>query len=205
MVKNFMQFVGVLLGIILLSNAVAADKEVVIPSDTAKKKVINVIRVSASGGDFTDPLAALDSINDAAVANPYVVDIGPGVYTLTRTLIMKPFVTIAGAGSDATTLTGAISTTAYNESSAIVSGADNATLRDLTIANTGGSAVSIVLYNDSSSPVLQNVTLAASGGRYNYSVYNISSEPTMTDVIATASGGMYNYDVFNASPPSVPK
>lgn len=205
-VRNFMQFVGVLLGIMFLSNAVAAEKEVVIPADSAKKKLVNVVRVSsAGGGDFSDPLAAVDSITDAAAGNQYLVEIGPGVYTLTGTLVMKPYVTIAGAGSDATTLTGAVSTLAYDASSAVVSGADNATLRDLTVTNTGGGAVSIVLYNENSSPVIENAILTATGGRYNYAVYNVSSEPTMTEVTATASGGLYNYDVLNASPPRAPK
>ncbi|MDW7771372.1 MAG: hypothetical protein SCH71_00620 [Desulfobulbaceae bacterium] len=175
---------------------------VVIPIDSAKKKLVEVVAVSTEGSEFTDPVAAVSSITDADAANPYLVLIGPGIYTLTRTLVMKPFVTIAGSGRDVTTLTGAISTVAYDASSALVSGADNATLRDLTIENTGGGAVSIALYNNGCSPVLQDVTLSASGGSYNYGVYNVSSSPTMTEVTPLAVGGAYNYGVFNSSPPA---
>jgi len=200
--KSFMHYTAVLVSILFLSPAVAADKEVVLPLNSAKKKLVHIVTVSAGDGDFTDPVAAVDSITNAAAANPYLVMIGPGVYTLTRTLVMKPFVTIAGSGQDATILTGAISRVSYDASSAIVSGADNAALRDLTIKNTGGGAISIALYNKEGSPVIQDVTATASGGKHNYGVYNeYASSPIMTNVTATASGGMYHYGVYNSSSP----
>ncbi len=200
--KKFMRLIVVWAGILFIAQAFAAEKVVVMPPGLAKKQLMNVIRVSAEGGDYTDPVAAVNSINDAAAAKPYLVLIEPGVYTLTRTLVMKPFVAIAGSGRDSTTLTGAISTTSYDAISAIVSGADNATLLDLTIENTGGGGVSIAVFNNGTSPVIQNVAVTASGGRFSYGVYNeYPSSPTMTDVTAKASGGSYNYGVFNSSSP----
>lgn len=191
-----------LVSILFLSHALGADRVVVAPFNAVKKKLMHVVTVSAQDGDFTDPVAAVNSITDAAAENPYLVLLGPGVYTLTRTLVMKPFVTVAGSGREATTLTGAISTFAYDASSAIVSGTDNSALCDLTIENTGGGGVSIVLYNNGTSPVIQNVTATATGGTFNYGVYNeYSSAPTMTDVTTKASGGNYNYGVFNSSSP----
>ena len=200
--KNFMKFTAVLASVLLLSQAVAAERKVVIPPDSAKKKLMRIVTVSAEGADFADPVAAVNSITDASESNPYLVSIGPGVYTLPGTLVMKPFVTIVGAGREATTLTGAISTFSYDASSALVAGADNATLLDLTIANTGGGSVAIGLYNDGASPVLQDVTVTATGGRFNYGVYNeYSSSPEMIDVSAKGTGGNYNYGVFNSSAP----
>lgn len=194
--RNCMHFIVVLVGILFLSNTVAAEKVVVIPLNSAKK-LMNVVTVSAKGGDFTDPVAAVKSITDAAAANPYLVLIGPGIYTLTQTLVMKPFVTISGSGQDATTLTGAISSSTV-ATSAIVSGADNATLSNLTIVNTGGSTASIALYNDNSSPVIHSVTARASGGNGNVGVLNVnSSSPTLTDMTVEASGGSECYGVSN--------
>lgn len=198
MVKNFMQFIVVLVGILFLSQAVAADKVVVIPLSSSKK-LMNVVTVSAKGGDFTDPVAAVNSINNASASNPYLVFIGPGNYSLTQTLFMKSFVTIAGAGQDATTLIGAISSSAATEISAIISGADNSTLRDLTVENTGGSDYSIALYNNGTSPVIQDVTAIASGATSNLGVLNISCSSVMTDVTATGSGGTTNRGVANAN------
>jgi pectin methylesterase-like acyl-CoA thioesterase len=188
--------------ILFVSSAAGAERVVLAHPEPAKKELAHIITVAAEGGDFTDPVAAVDSIADADVDNPYLVMIGPGEYTLIRTLVMKPFVTISGADQEATILTGAISTFSYDAASAVVAGADNATLLDLTVRNTGGSGVAIAIYNDTGSPVIQNVIAAASGARFNYGVYNeYGVSPVMTDVTATASGGMYNYGVFNSSPP----
>lgn len=148
--------------------------------------------------DFTDPVAAVNSVTDASEANPYLVLIGPGVYTLTQPLNMKPYVTIAGSGQDVTILTGAISSDAYS-SSTIVSGADNATLSDLTIDNTGGANFSISLYNNGSSPIIHNVTATTTGGIRNFSVLNTLSSPTMKNVRTTASGGTWAIGVYNSS------
>lgn len=200
--KNFMRLSVALVSILLLSPALGADRVVLAPLAAVKKELMHVVTVSAQDGDFSDPVAAVNSITDAAAANPYLVLIGPGVYTLTQTLVMKPFVTVAGSGREATTLTGAISTFSYDASSAIVSGADNGVLCDLAVENTGGSGVSIALYNNGASPVVQNVSATATGGTFNYGVYNeYSSAPTLTEVTTKASGGNYNYGVFNSSSP----
>jgi len=186
----------------LVSLPVAAERAVLAPLDAVKKELVRIVTVAPEGGDFDDPVAAVDSITDAGADNPYLVMIGSGEYTLTRTLIMKPFVTISGSGSETTILSGAISTFSYDGASAVVTGADNGTLRDLTVRNTGGSGVAIAIYNNGVSPVIQNVAATASGARFNYGVYNeYGSSPVMTDVTATATGGSYHYDVFNSTSP----
>ncbi len=160
-------------------------------------KLQNVVTVSPNGGDFTDPVTAINSITDAESDNPYLVVIGPGVYTLSQPLIMKSYVSIRGAGEKVTKLTGAISDKFDNSSSAIITGTDNATLSDLTVENVGGSTISIALYNLNNSLNISSVTLIASGGTYNQGVYNHGSSPVMTNVTATASGGTNSYGVQN--------
>jgi hypothetical protein len=181
--------------ITLSSSAVsAADKVVAIPFNSAKK-LKNVLTVSATGGNFNDPVAAINFITNASAANPYLLLIGPGVYTLTQPLVMKPYVTIAGSGKNATTLTGAISSASMD--SFIVSGADNATLRDLTVSNTGGGKYSMaVSTNGHKSPVIKNVILNASGGTNNYGIYIVESSPAMTDVTINVSGGTENFGIY---------
>ena len=67
----------------------------------------NEVTVSASGGDFTSPVDAVNSILDASATNPYVVRIGPGVYDLGTTVLkMKPFVSVVGSGQSATFING---------------------------------------------------------------------------------------------------
>ena len=160
--RYIIHFAAALTVCLSMSLAVAQDRVVVIPLNSAKE-LNHVVTVSATGGDFTNPVAAVNSITDASAAKPYLVMIGPGVYTLTQTLVMKPFVTISGSGRNATTLTGAISL-GNATNSAVISGADNATLRGLTVENTGGGTYSIALLNYGSVPVIQDVTARASGG-----------------------------------------
>ena len=127
------------------------------------------------------------SITDASATNPYLVVIGPRVYTVTSPIVMTPYVDIAGSGENVTKITGAISTAAA-ETSAIVLGANNATLSSLNVENTGGGNVSIALYNYYASPMVKNVVVKASGGGSSYGIRNHHSSPTLIGVTATGSG-----------------
>jgi hypothetical protein len=193
------------------------------PALSGNRPLKNVITVAKANGRFTDPVAAMNSITDASPDNPYLVVIGPGVYTVTSPVVMKPHVDIVGSGENVTKIKGGLSTGDI-ATSAIIRGANYSTLSSLTAENTGGgSSYSIALvnsnasprvsnvtasasgggltsdgvHNSSSSPVMNNVTATASGARSNHGIYNNHSYPTMTNVTATASGGTYNYGVDN--------
>ena len=176
--------------------ALAQDGMIVVPV-AVSRPLQNVVTVSPVKGKFTDPVAAVASITDASATNPYLVVIGPGVYTVTSPIVMKPYVDIAGSGENVTKITGAISTTAA-ETSAIILGSDNAALSSLTVENTGGAKVSIALYNRYASPMVKNVVAKATGGESSYGVRNHHSSPTLTGVTATGHGqtigqGVHNY------------
>jgi hypothetical protein len=158
----------------------------------------NIITVAKANGNFTDPVAAVNSITDASATNPYLVVIGPGVYTITQTLQMKEYVDIVGSGENVTRLTGAISTGSL-VSSAIISGVSKSTLSSLTVENTGGGDCSVALFNSNASPTITSVTALASGGSaWNHGLYNHLSSPTITDVTVAASGGGENRTLYNS-------
>ena len=71
-----------------------------------QKKYANVIVVAKSGGDFNDPVSAINSISDASATNPYLIKIMPGVYDIGVTLEIKEFVNIEGSGEAATKIVG---------------------------------------------------------------------------------------------------
>lgn len=173
----------------------AANKVVVIPlfDTTNPMPLKNIITVAKGNGNFTDPVAAVNSITGASATNPYLVVIGPGVYTITSTLVMKPFVDIAGSGENVTKITGAIST----GTEAIISGANNSALSSLTVQNNGGGSNSVALKNNNASPIVSNVTAIAGGGTLNCGIWNVNSTSVMTNVTAKASGGTSSYGVYN--------
>lgn len=63
----------------------------------------NVVVVAKSGGDFSDPVAALASIVDASATNRYLVKIMPGEYRIGAWLL-KSYVDIEGSGTGVTSL-----------------------------------------------------------------------------------------------------
>lgn len=133
---------------------------------TAGAPYANVVTVAKSGGDFTSVGAAVDSINGATRDNPYLVWVAPGVYT--ETITMKSHVDIAGAGEDITVLAGRH--VDADNALPVVTGADAAALRDLTVklvvafpSRNGGSSIAIA--SDTASPTISHVTVRVDGLR----------------------------------------
>jgi len=180
----------------------AADKVVVIPLFGHGKPLKNIVTVAKANGMFTDPVAAVNSITDASADNPYLVVIGPGVYTLTHTLVMKPWVDITGSGENVTRLVGAISGGSADVNSAIVSGVTDAVMTELTVENNGGGNYSIAIFNYgafSGNVRLRQITAISSGGLSNYAVFNENSSPTLEQVTIRASGGSISCGIYNDS------
>jgi pectin methylesterase-like acyl-CoA thioesterase len=188
------QIVAGLFVLSISSTLVHADFYVI----PVNKKMKNVIIVAKSGGQYTDVKTAIDSISDAGPGNPYLVYIGPGAYTVTSPIQLKAYVTVMGSGRDATLLKGAVSSDNKFDS-AVIRGASNATLTQLSVENIGGDDRSIGIYNNGDSPVLDDIAVTASGGVYNSAIYSEFSSPTITNVSATASGGDTVYSVYSVN------
>ncbi|MBI4838223.1 MAG: hypothetical protein HY806_03605 [Nitrospirae bacterium] len=153
----------------------------------------NVIIVAPSGGDFTSPLDAVNSITDASATNPYLVKIMPGVYNIGMNSIqMKPYVDIEGSGENVTKIMGNRRYDGFRN--AVIYGASNAEIRFLTAEHTGGWSEAIGILNENASPKITNLTAIASGANFNAGVMNWGdSNPIMKDVTAIASGPGRNH------------
>jgi hypothetical protein len=163
----------------------------------------NVVTVAKSGAAFTSIQGALDSILDAGANNPYLVWVGPGVYN--ERVTMKPYVEIAGAGQLATRIT---FTGSGSNTTGTVVAAGNATLRSVTVENTGGAAYALAIYVNAASPRLIDLTATASGdNNISAAVFvNGAASPTITDATLTAVGAGNNHYalyVLGASTPTV--
>jgi hypothetical protein len=183
----------VLLGILLATPASADAEFLIIPIPQPPEIIVqqpgNVVTVAASGAEFTDLRAALDSIDDAGPGNRYMVYIGPGTFTLDQTLQMKPYVSLVGSGRDETIVAGQVSSSFVAESS-LIRGADNAALQHMTVRNDGGGFYSEGITNENASPVLHDLDVFAFGGQINHAIKNFGyAAPRISQVYAEARYG----------------
>lgn len=168
-----MKYFSFVLFVLFSGIAIAQNKVVVIPmSGDDLKPLANVITVSKQNGDFSDPIAAVNSITDSSITNPYIVVIAPGVYNLGSTqLVIPSFVSLVGSGPKITVL----------ESSVVSSGSgaivfdDDATLSDLSLLVTGTSTS----------------TQTALGGLFQYRVLISNVHVLMDNANATIRRGLY--------------
>lgn len=183
-------------------SAQAADKVVVIPLFGHGKPLKNIVTVAKANGMFTDPVAAVNSITDASADNPYLVVIGPGVYTLTHTLVMKPWVDITGSGENVTRLVGAISG-GDSASSSMVQTASHAVLSNMSIKNTGGDDYSIGVRIAGGFGQVRRITTEAIDGGNNRGIEIYHTSARLIDVTVLAGFGHENIAIANYQAPSL--
>jgi hypothetical protein len=180
----------------------------------------NVIVVAKSGGDFTDPIAAVNSITDASDANPYLVKIMPGIYDLSGTITMRENIDLVGAGENVTKLRQTTDATTIYFASTINSTANDiptkSSLKNLSIEAVvapNRSVIDMVM----SSPIIENVNILSlqggvgivSGwgsphyknvslnlsGYFTSCVESQSSFTTIDNMRCTSTGGSYNLGI----------
>lgn len=164
----------------------------------------NVVVVAKSGGDYTDPVAALDSITNASETNPYLLKIMPGRYVLEASrLHLKSYVDIEGSGEGVTIIEGTTSSQYGWDYDGVVVGDSNTSnteIRDISIEAKPANGNSAVISNRSGSFRLSNVTLIASEGtRYNniYVSQGIGESVKFlhATMIASGPGSSYAMDI----------
>jgi len=164
--------------------------------------------VAVNGGDFNDPITAMDEIGNswcgegASASEPCLVKIMPGVYNIgAGTLQMQSYVDIEGSGEAVTKITGTAGNSGAIPTSGVVSGAGNAEIRMLTVENTsaGIGIHASGIYNSSSSPKVSDVALVVSSGHFSRGMYNFTSSPELNDVTITVTGTQLAYGIENSS------
>ncbi|MBN1811191.1 MAG: hypothetical protein JXA14_05075 [Anaerolineae bacterium] len=163
----------------------------------------NMIIVAKSGGDYTSVQAAIDSISDATAGNPYLVWVAPGVYS--ETVTMKPYVHLQGAGQEVTIISSTITTGSLPPDQATLILARNASLRDLTVVNTGAvfRSVALLARDDTTQTLVTDVKAhtQGAGGTSKYAVFLSGSNTgvTLRHVTGLAENGSdFNYGLYSS-------
>ncbi|WP_113952716.1 hypothetical protein [Arenicella xantha] len=170
----------------------AQNKVVVVPmSGDDLKPLANIITVAKANGDFNDPVEALMSITDASAANPYLVVIAPGEYTLTERLTMKPYVNVSGSGPEVTRLLGSFASSSQTFGTVVVA-TSNSRIENLTIQNTGSGANMSGIYGVFSDFTVSNVHILVEGntdGTVYGMIIRVSSWTVSDSVIESVNEG----------------
>lgn len=169
----------------------------------------NIIVVAKSGGDFTDPLAAINSIADASPTNQYLIKIMPGTYEISS-FNTKESVDIEGSGQGTTVISnpnvvGVDSTFNIYSSSNIrnlslytpvSTRGSNPRLSDLTIISSHPEMMTNVAVNNwSPGLVLERVTIQSDG----YGLRNNSGGNTSINNSNISSVNNWSGDAFHGT------
>ncbi len=191
--------------IIDLSSTLAGKSDVNHNHDGVyQKKYSRVAVVAQSGGDYTSPVAAMNDSANWCVATPCLLKIVPGIYDIgTESVHMQGGIDIEGSGENTTVIQGNID----SYMAGVVIGSSNAEIRLLTVQNVGGNnSSSVAIYNAFSSTQISNITAVSSAIGAAHGIYNFTSSPVISNSRISASGGtQYTAGIFNygASSPVV--
>jgi len=159
-----------------------------------------VIIVAPSGGDFTSPVDALNSITGNSSTNPYLVKLMPGIYDIgSNSVNMKSYVDIEGSGQSATIIKGNVGV----ETAGVVNGA-NAYLRFLTVQNYGTGTWAIAVRTTTNLRMLEMNAECTGSAVNKAAIYatGTSSSPKIMKTVRFEVGGSGStncYGIYNTS------
>lgn len=179
----------------------AQNTVVVIPmAGDDLKPLANIVTVAKTNGDFSDPVAAINSIDNASVIKPHLVIVAPGVYELDSRIIMRPYVSLTGSGIDTTVINGNFSGNGVSdESSALIKMADNTSLTNMTLQNNAAGATGAGVVVSAASVVqrvhLRDLKVISIGARFCGGIHFINAIVDVDRVEVLAIGCSYNFAV----------
>ena len=123
----------------------------------------HMVVVATDGGDFSDIQTAIDSIAGASASHPFLVWVGPGIFTGPVTL--KPHVHLQGAGRDVTSIVSTVGTS-WPPTMATVKLSTDSSVRDVTVRNDGngpssGNIVAMIAEPGTIRTVVSDTTVKA--------------------------------------------
>lgn len=124
--------------------------------------------------DYNSVADALASISDASASNPYLISIGPGVFTEAQ-LIMKPFVSIIGVDDSASIVE------ANNPAIPLIVGSHSSEIKDVQLSGPTNSGVPLIYHTGTAanSNAFSVIDCAFQNAALIYHIENNNSFPTL--------------------------
>lgn len=163
----------------------------------AYERLTRILTVG-NGGQYAKIGDALISITDNSDTNRYLIKVGPG--TFVEQITLKPYVDIEGSGENQTIIlyNGSNTPPSIDNSSATVIGAMNCEIRFLSIVSQSSVGnVALGIYCNDAAPMLNHVTIKATGTQQNIGIFNIvtTSNLTLNDCNVSAINGTQNIGI----------
>lgn len=136
----------------------------------------NIITVAKRGGDFDTINDALNVITDATINNPYLIQVGPGVFNESP-IVMKEYVKLVGSGTNDTIIN------ITNNNTNGITGIDNSEVSNISITGCNGINGVGIYYEGNGS--LQTFFLTDVGFRDNKIGIWCNSVSNISTMIAT--------------------
>lgn len=168
----------------------------------------HVLRVAATGGDYTSLATAIAAISDATVDNPYLVIVGPGSFSLAAPITIPSGVHVRGSGMYTTTITSTHSSSPVS-AGCLINLSDGSSLSQLGIIASASTVISAAVCaasisaSDLTDPatfqtridhVLIDVT--GGGGTFHYGVYSNNADLLVSNSSITAANANVNYGIY---------
>ncbi|MEM7070012.1 MAG: hypothetical protein AAF478_14135 [Pseudomonadota bacterium] len=185
-----------ILTLTFVSTAHSQSTVVVVPLG-GDEKPDNHIIVAPTKGDFTNPVDAVELIDDASESNVYRIYVAPGQYVVTEAIQMKPFVHVIGSGIGETTISGNVSSGGIGAASSLIVLSENSSISNFSAINGGGVSRSIGALNPSGvTAILSNIFVRGFGGQWNYGIVN-NGNLTLENVTAESEDFTINLTSFS--------
>jgi hypothetical protein len=186
-----------------ITGPISADK---LNLSSVQKKYGKLAIVAQSGGDYSDPVSAMNDVvswcgDTPSLNNPCILKIMPGNYNLgSSSLVMQAYVDIEGSGENTTTISGSVADASYPTLNGLIQGAPNSEIRMLSITNTASGSNATGILNSSAPVKMKRLKITVTGGSsINTGILNQNSSSDMSDIVIDVSGGSITYGINNLS------
>lgn len=127
-------------------------RDIVVPINPSVVANVRLVAYPSEDGQFPTITSAMNSITDASVLNPYVIRVGPGIYS-EENITVKEYVSIVGYARDSVKV---ISNTGTNS---VFNMGNNTSLNNITLESSSLGIVPLINVSDKNNVYISSINL----------------------------------------------